>query len=258
LLHPFTIIALRGITLGVAAAAAVWLATLPLPLAEGARIAGPAEVSDGDTLVVGGLRVRLFGADAPESAQLCGTAGGGEWDCGAAATDRLRDLVEGETVTCAITERDLYGRVVAACAAGGRDLGAAMVGEGLAWAYRAYSDAYVGAEDEARAAGRGVWQGEALVAWDWRRGGWQAASGAVEAAPAEPPEPAKADPPAPVAVAGDCRIKGNTNAAGERIYHTPASPWYARVQIDAARGQRWFCTEAEAEAAGWREAGGSR
>ena len=33
-----------------------------------------------------------------------------------------------------------------------------------------------------------------------------------------------------------CAIKGNVNARGERIYHTPSSPWYARVRIDAARG----------------------
>jgi endonuclease YncB( thermonuclease family) len=255
LLHPFTIVALRGIALGTAAAAAVWLATIPLPLAEGARIAGPAEVYDGDTLAVGGLRVRLFGADAPEAAQRCGTAGGGAWACGAVAADRLRDLVAGETVTCAVTDRDLYGRVVAACRAGGRDLGATMVGEGLAWAYRAYSGVYAGAEAAAREAGRGIWQGDALAAWEWRRGDWQAAAGAVESAPAKLAQP---ETPASVADAGVCRIKGNTNAAGERIYHTPASPWYARVQIDASRGQRWFCSEAEAQAAGWRQAGGDR
>lgn len=255
MLHPFTIVALRGLALGTAAATAVWLATMPLPVAEGARIAGPAEVLDGDTLAVGGLRVRLFGADAPEGAQRCGTAEGGAWACGAVAAARLRDLVEGETVTCAVTDRDLYGRVVAACAAGGRDLGAAMVGEGLAWAYRAYSDAYAGAEAEARAAGLGIWQGEALVAWEWRRGDWQAAAGAAERAP---PGPAQPETPASLADAGECRIKGNTNAAGERLYHTPASPWYERVRIDAARGQRWFCSEEEALAAGWRRAGGNR
>lgn len=49
-----------------------------------------------------------------------------------------------------------------------------------------------------------------------------------------------------------CPIKGNINRDGERIYHTPWSPWYERVQIDESQGERWFCDEAEAEAAGWR------
>lgn len=44
----------------------------------------------------------------------------------------------------------------------------------------------------------------------------------------------------------------NVNRTGERIYHTPWSPWYDRTQIDETAGERWFCDEAEAIAAGWR------
>ena len=29
---------------------------------------------------------------------------------------------------------------------------------------------------------------------------------------------------------------------------------YAKTRIDTAKGERWFCTEAEARAAGWRQA----
>jgi hypothetical protein len=32
----------------------------------------------------------------------------------------------------------------------------------------------------------------------------------------------------------------------------PWSPWYGRIRMDADKGKRWFCTEAEALAAGWR------
>ena len=39
-----------------------------------------------------------------------------------------------------------------------------------------------------------------------------------------------------------------------RIYHLPWSPWYDNVKMDGDRGKRWFCTEAEALAAGWRPA----
>ncbi|WP_445081443.1 sunset domain-containing protein [Paracoccus versutus] len=41
---------------------------------------------------------------------------------------------------------------------------------------------------------------------------------------------------------------------GERIYHTPWSPAHAKTRIDESRGERWFCDEAEAIAAGWRAA----
>jgi hypothetical protein len=43
-----------------------------------------------------------------------------------------------------------------------------MVVAGLAVAYRRFSQAYVDAEAEARAAKRGVWQGEFEMPWDYR------------------------------------------------------------------------------------------
>ena len=49
----------------------------------------------------------------------------------------------------------------------------------------------------------------------------------------------------------DCNIKGNISS-GNRIYHTPESPWYARTTIDEESGERWFCTASEAEQEGWR------
>lgn len=52
-----------------------------------------------------------------------------------------------------------------------------------------------------------------------------------------------------------CAIKGNINRSGERIYHVPGGPAYDSVRIDEAAGERWFCSEAEAQAAGWRAPG---
>ena len=40
--------------------------------------------------------------------------------------------------------------------------------------------------------------------------------------------------------------------SGEKVYHTPDSPWYERTAIDTGAGERWFCTEREAQEAGWR------
>jgi hypothetical protein len=50
-----------------------------------------------------------------------------------------------------------------------------------------------------------------------------------------------------------CRIKGNISAAGERIYHVPGQRYYDATFIDPQAGERWFCSEAEARAAGWRK-----
>lgn len=50
-----------------------------------------------------------------------------------------------------------------------------------------------------------------------------------------------------------CAIKGNVNGRGERIYHLPEGRGYARVTMRGA-GKRWFCSEEQAGAAGWRKA----
>ena len=48
-------------------------------------------------------------------------------------------------------------------------------------------------------------------------------------------------------------IKGNVNHAGECIFHTPSSRWYAKIEMKISKGTRWFCSVDEAEAAGCRE-----
>lgn len=50
-----------------------------------------------------------------------------------------------------------------------------------------------------------------------------------------------------------CNIKGNVNTRGERIYHVPGQKYYEETRIVANHGERWFCSEEEARAAGWRK-----
>ncbi len=49
-------------------------------------------------------------------------------------------------------------------------------------------------------------------------------------------------------------IKGNISRSGEKIYHKPGDPHYERTKIDESKGERYFKTEEEAQAAGWRPA----
>nr|WP_240549456.1 hypothetical protein [Devosia salina] len=51
---------------------------------------------------------------------------------------------------------------------------------------------------------------------------------------------------------GDCNIKGNVSTQGERIYHVPGQKYYDDTRISRSHGERWFCSEEEARAAGWR------
>lgn len=192
---------------------------------------GPVRVIDGDTLEISGERVRLFGIDAPEHDQRCTDAAGRPWVCGTRATEALRDLVQGRAVRCSGEEQDRYGRLVARCTVAGRDLGAAMVRDGMAFAYRRYSLDYVAEEGRAKAARRGIWAGAAENPAEVRAG-----ARPLQAAPK------------------GCAIKGNISSRG-RIYHLPGDRSYARTRINTATGERWFCTEAEARAAGWRHAG---
>jgi hypothetical protein len=54
----------------------------------------------------------------------------------------------------------------------------------------------------------------------------------------------------------NCSIKGNVSySGGQRIYHVPGQYYYDETVITPSRGERWFCSEAEAVAAGWRRAG---
>ncbi|MGF1554411.1 MAG: thermonuclease family protein [Paracoccaceae bacterium] len=205
------------------------------PTDGGPALADGVRVVDGDTLEVSGRKIRLHGVDAPEKAQTCLDACRRVVRCGVVATEAMERLVAKGRLACRTIDTDRYGRTVARCRAGGVDVGEALVAAGLARAYTRYSEDYADEEAEARRASLGMWAGEAVAPWDWRRGErlMQETSATAEAPSA------------------DCRIKGNVSGSG-RVYHVPGSRWYERTTIDPAQGERWFCSEAEARAAGWR------
>jgi micrococcal nuclease len=191
-------------------------------------------ITDGDSIEVKvrgvPFRVRYIGIDAPEME-------GGLLAGDAFAANRA--LVAGKTIVMIrdLSEADRYGRLLRYILAGDIFVNRELVRLGLARAANYPPDIACtaelrAAEEEARAALRGFWGllGSPTYATN---AGASCAGGCLT-------------PPA------GCRIKGNINSEGEKIYHVPGGKYYEQTVIEPERGERWFCSEAEAVAAGWR------
>jgi len=196
-----------------------------------ADVAGVVDVVDGDSFRVGGVSVRLHGIDAPEHSQTCQTEHGADWACGAWVSAQVTERYDGAFAQCTQVDTDRYGRVVAKCRVDGQDVGERLVQMGLAFAYRTYSWDYDLDEKAAAMADRGLHGFVVQEPAQYRQ---------TRATGRTPPDPR-------------CAIKGNISKSG-RIYHRPGQVDYARTGINLARGERWFCSASEAEAAGWRPA----
>ena len=197
----------------------------------GTAFAGNFRVTDADTVTDGVTSFRLYGIDAPEAGQKCATKKGGSWPCGKQAIAAIEVLVLGRQVDCDDRGLDVFGRTLAVCYSNGTEINAAMIEAGLAWSFRKYTHDYDALEDVVRESGIGIWQAETETPWEYRAKRW-------EVAEQEAPD--------------GCPIKGNINNKGERIYHAPWSPWYSRTKVSVEKGERWFCDEGVAAAAGWR------
>lgn len=196
-------------------------------------ISGAVRVIDGDTLEIGETIIRLADIDAPELGQTCDGPKALR-SCGRLAADVLADRIESQSVECVVASVDHYGRSIASCSYEGEDISGWLVREGYALAYMKYSDRYAADEADARTREAGLWRATVEPPWEYRAHRWGAAK---QQAP------------------DGCPIKGNISQNnGDRIYHAPWSPHYDRTRISVSKGERWFCSEAEALAAGWRAA----
>lgn len=209
------------------------------PLAAAEVLTGTVRVTDGDSIRLGGARVRLQGIDAPELDQTCTLADGSEWWCGDWSRQVLDAAFGGRQARCDVRGTDVYGRTLARCTVAGTDMGDWMVRQGAALAYRRYSLDYVEAEKAAIFANAGLWRADFEPPEDFREAARPVRDDSGSAGKV-PPDPA-------------CPIKGNTSSSG-KIYHVPGQADYDNTVITPAKGERWFCTEAEARAAGWRPA----
>ncbi|MFN3745782.1 MAG: thermonuclease family protein [Hyphomicrobiaceae bacterium] len=201
-------------------------------------IAGRAWAIGGDTIRIGQQSIRLDGIEAPDRDQTCLRADNRRWRCGEAAQIALSRLVAGRQVHCEPAGKGEAGIVRASCSVAGTDLAGALVEGGHVLAESGLMARYRSAQTKAQQAKAGIWSGPGAPerASEWRARLWNEAR-------AQAPQ--------------GCPIKGKV--AGRRgdvvkTYHLPWSPAYVRLRVVSARGERWFCSEAEAQAAGFAPA----
>jgi endonuclease YncB( thermonuclease family) len=206
------------------------------------QVHGTARAIDGDTLDFSGVRVRLFGIDAPEAKQDC-QRNNQTWNCGAEATKILAELIEGKTIKCKGTDTDVYGRLVATCYRDGLDLGLTMIESGLAVTLTNSPEQYAVAENLRKTHKIGIWSANFQTP-----SGWRAANPTRTPPPVKVVQSQKTFTPERVyRNQFGCAIKGNRNRKGQWIYHLPGKPYYEQT-----RPEELFCTESQAQQAGYR------
>lgn len=172
-------------------------------------------VIDGDTFLIEGKhKIRLRHTQAPEL-NFCG---------GPEAKKALDDLIKGKRVTFKNEIPDPWGRQMAMVFVGDKNINLEIVRTGLS---RYYHDA-TPFEDEMKNAG--------ALAEKEKLGIFKNCESIT------PPDP-------------KCVIKGNIrNDRDTKKYYLPDCPQYKFAKVSQDLGEQWFCTEKEANAAGFTKA----
>ncbi|MEZ5816033.1 MAG: thermonuclease family protein [Hyphomicrobiaceae bacterium] len=208
-----------------------------LPFSRSETISGKARVLSTNIVRIGNRKVRLEGIEVPDLNQRCLKAGarhgGRTWACGQDAREAAQGLINGRQLSCRVASGGEVEVVLGRCTAKGTDVAEALVKSGYAFDQSGLMSSYGAAESAAKAAKAGIWSSaEPERPAQWRDRIWAAAK-------REAPD--------------GCPIKGRVRGE-ERVYLLPWESNYARVRIRKRRGERWFCSQDEAEAAGWRSA----
>lgn len=190
-------------------------------------------VVDGDTIKVSidgrSETVRLLLVDTPETKHPSKPV----QPFGPEASSFAEETLDGQEIELelGISERDKYGRLLAYVWIEDRMFNEMLLEKGfarVAYIYQPnvkYVEEFQSLQRAAQKEGVGIWSIEDYV----REDGFQGR------------ETSKTPP------TGDCKIKGNINSKGEKIYHVPDGAYY-----DITKAEEMFCTEKAAKAAGFR------
>ncbi|HXK40681.1 MAG TPA: thermonuclease family protein [Candidatus Paceibacterota bacterium] len=193
-------------------------------------------VIDGDTIEIeGGQKVRYIGIDTPETVDPRKPV-----QCfGVEASNKNKELVSGKRVRLEkdVSETDKYGRLLRYIYIGDTFVNLELVKQGFAYSSTYPPDVkhqsqFTEAQRQAKEQNKGLWS----------------------SCPVATPTPTVTATPSTTQQPSSCDIKGNISSSDEKIYHVPGCASYNATKIDEARGEKWFCSETEALAAGWRKA----
>jgi endonuclease YncB( thermonuclease family) len=225
----------------------------------GPSLAAETVATDGATIRVDRTIYRLDGIDAPEIDQTCLDEHDEVWACGVVLRDRLSAYIGSRAVRCEDKGTDpIYKhRRLGICSIEGEatTLNEWLVHEG--WAIKTEPDAksrFAAAEADARENRRGLWKGCFADPRDMR--GWDQNGARLIGTGCQADHKNRTreklfrvDSTMPPG----CPIKAKLalRAIGyDGIYHLPSCGSYRRVR----QAQRWFCSEEDARAAGFRKA----
>jgi endonuclease YncB( thermonuclease family) len=216
-------------------------------------------VRDGGTVQVGGVTYRLDGIDSPELDQMCIDEHADAWACGVEARDQLTKLIGDRAVRCEDLGLAPYkSRHIGICTVEGEKatLNQLVVRQGFALNFEPYARGrFKDDEAAARDKGVGLWKGCFASPYEFRRG---RKDGTLlgDSCRADKDQQIRAVlfPEHPAMPPG-CSIKGKlavrarvTGNVG--VYHLQG----CRSYPGTTEPDRWFCTEEDAQAAGFRKA----
>jgi endonuclease YncB( thermonuclease family) len=227
--------------------------------APASAVTASATVRDANSIQLGDVVYRLDGVDAPELDQICIDDHADSWTCGLEARDQLAKLIKGRPVRCDDVgpEKNFGKRRRAICTAEGEktSLNEQLVRQGFAIAREPIKANVKPAAAEAKTASAGIWKGCFVAPQDFRTGKKDGAllgtacrsdrDTEIRAVlfPEEPTAPPNCSIKGKLAVRA--RVTGNIG-----IYHLRGCPSYPAT----TKPDRWFCSEDDAQAAGFRKA----
>ena len=126
------------------------------------------KVASGELFRINNIWIRLFGLAAPHPNQTCLNKSHRTYNCGRMVTQKLKEIVGEDELTCTIMGTDIQGAALATCTImKDYDLGVVLVENGWAVALRNISPVYIPYEDEAHAKKEGLWAGQFMAPWEW-------------------------------------------------------------------------------------------
>ncbi|MCA6117233.1 thermonuclease family protein [Bradyrhizobium sp. WSM 1738] len=233
------------------------LLSIVLPASQSS--AATAMVRDGSTLQLGNITFRLDGVDVPTIDQLCIDEHADVWTCGIEARDQLSKLIDRKQVRCDDLGVDptYKKRRIGVCKIEGEttSLSELLVQKGFALNIEASASGRF-KPDEARARDdrQGLWKGCFVAPREFRAGKQDGPLLGAACRPDREREIRETLFPEDLAMPAGCNIKGKyavrarvTGNVG--IYHLQACRSYPGLKQD-----RWFCSEEQAQAEGFRRA----